>query len=175
MTNASGTQTSFFWSYIRAVWRYAPGKAKISLVLLIALGLAEGIGLLLIIPLLQIIGIGSPAGPGGISAFIGRLLALAGLPLTLPVILGVYVVLVATSAAVTCPPWFSVSSLAASTSRKTISSISPGPICSTGNCNISYIVFQPGEQSQINPLEDSLEIMWPMEDIRKGVIYDSGN
>jgi len=99
MTDPSGTQAPLFWSYIRTVWRYAPGKAIISLVLLIVLGLAEGIGLLLIIPMLQLIGIGSTAGAGGISAFIGRLLGLAGLPFTLPVILGVYVVLVATSAA----------------------------------------------------------------------------
>jgi ATP-binding cassette subfamily C protein len=98
MINLGATRPSLFWSYLLAVCRYARWKAVISLTLLIALGLAEGIGLLMIIPLLQLIGFGSTAGSGGITAAIGHLLALAGLPLTLPAILCVYVVLVATSA-----------------------------------------------------------------------------
>jgi len=98
MAGTTGTQPSLFWSYLLAVCRYARGKAVVSLALLIALGLAEGVGLLMIIPLLQLIGFGSTAGSGGITAFIGRLLTLVGLPLTLPAILGVYVVLVASCA-----------------------------------------------------------------------------
>jgi len=81
-----------------AVCRYGGWKAAVSLLLLIVLGLAEGIGLLMIIPLLQLIGFGSTAGAGGIAACIGRLLALAGLPLTLGTILCAYVFLVASCA-----------------------------------------------------------------------------
>jgi ATP-binding cassette subfamily C protein len=98
MTPNAGSQPSLLRSYLAAVCRYARGKAIISLILLIALGLVEGIGLLMLIPLLQLIGFGGTAGSGGITAFIGRVLALAGLPLTLPVILGLYVALVAISA-----------------------------------------------------------------------------
>ncbi|MHB8069318.1 MAG: ABC transporter transmembrane domain-containing protein [Desulfobaccales bacterium] len=92
-------QPSLFWSYLVAVCRYARVKAVVSLALLIALGLTEGIGLLMIIPLLQLIGFGSTTDSGGITGFIGRLLALAGLPLSLWTILGVYVILVSASAA----------------------------------------------------------------------------
>ncbi len=98
MTNAADIKPSLFWPYLLAICRYARLKAVISLALLISLGLSEGIGLLMIIPLLQLIGFGSTAGSGGITAFVGDFLALAGLPLTLPVILGVYVALVTASA-----------------------------------------------------------------------------
>jgi len=70
----------------------------VSLLLLIVLGLAEGIGLLMIIPLLHLIGLGGAADSGVVTAFIGRSLALLGLPLTLPAILCVYVALVASCA-----------------------------------------------------------------------------
>ncbi|MCL5039788.1 MAG: ABC transporter transmembrane domain-containing protein, partial [Firmicutes bacterium] len=99
MNNAADPKSSLFWPYLASVCRYARGRAVVSLTLLIVLGLAEGIGLLMIIPLLQLIGFGGTAGSGGITAGIGQLLGLAGLPLTLPVILGVYVALVAASAA----------------------------------------------------------------------------
>lgn len=98
MINTGNTRSSLFGSYVLAICRYARWQAVISLALLIALGLAEGIGLLMIIPLLQLIGFGATAGSGGVTAFIGRLLALAGLPLNLPAILGIYVVLVASYA-----------------------------------------------------------------------------
>jgi ATP-binding cassette subfamily C protein len=91
----TGTRPSLFRSYAQAVYRFAPLKASISLILLIVLGLMEGVGLLMIIPLLHLIGFGETAGSDSITLFIGRLLAMAGLPLTLPAILVVYVVLVA--------------------------------------------------------------------------------
>jgi ATP-binding cassette subfamily C protein len=66
----------------------------VSLLLLIVLGLAQGIGLFMIIPLLHLIGLGGVADSSGVTACIGHSLAWLGLPLTLPAILGVYVVLV---------------------------------------------------------------------------------
>ncbi len=81
-----------------AVCRYARGKAVVSLLLLIVLGLAQGIGLFMLIPLLHLIGFGGAADSGGVTAFIGRSLAGLGLPLTLPAILGMYVALVASCA-----------------------------------------------------------------------------
>lgn len=98
MIDSPGTQTSLFWPYLLAVCRYARGKAVVSLLLLIVLGLAQGIGLFMIIPLLHLIGLGGAADSGGVTAMIARSLARLGLPLTLPAILGVYVALVASSA-----------------------------------------------------------------------------
>jgi ATP-binding cassette subfamily C protein len=95
MLETDKTQPALFRSYARDVYQFAPLKATISLTLLIVLGLTEGIGLLMIIPLLNLIGFGGTAGSGGISAFIGRLMAMVGLPLTLPAVLGVYLVLMA--------------------------------------------------------------------------------
>lgn len=98
MTKAPAPQPSLFWSYLLAVCRYARGKAVVSLLLLIVLGLAQGIGLLMIIPLLHLIGFGAAADSGGVTAFIARSLAWLGLTLTLPAILCVYVALVASCA-----------------------------------------------------------------------------
>ena len=94
MTDASGTRSSLFWLYLLAICRCARGKAVVSLLLLIVLGLAQGIGLFMIIPLLHLIGLGGVADSSGVTACIGHSLAWLGLPLTLPAILGVYVVLV---------------------------------------------------------------------------------
>lgn len=98
MINPFGNQASPFWSYAQAVYRYSRIKVVVSLALLIALGLAEGVGLLMIIPLLNLIGFGGTADSGRITVLFGRLMAMAGLPLTLPAILGVYIVLVASFA-----------------------------------------------------------------------------
>jgi hypothetical protein len=56
MFSITGTQPSLFWSYTRAVCRFARGKGVVSLLLLIGLRLAQGIGLFMIIPLLDLIG-----------------------------------------------------------------------------------------------------------------------
>ncbi|MHB8066272.1 MAG: hypothetical protein ACYDIC_00070 [Desulfobaccales bacterium] len=46
MVNRANTPPSLFWPYMLAVCRYGRGKAAVSLLLLIVLGLAQGIGLL---------------------------------------------------------------------------------------------------------------------------------
>jgi ATP-binding cassette subfamily C protein len=98
MINIIDAPPSLFWSYLSAVCRYSRGKAAVSLLLLIILGLAQGIGLFMIIPLLHLIGLGGAADSSGVTAFIGRSLVRLGVPLTLPAILCVYVALVASSA-----------------------------------------------------------------------------
>jgi ATP-binding cassette subfamily C protein len=59
--------------------------------------LVQGIGLLMIIPLLQLIGFGATGG-SGISRHIGLVLARVGLPLNLTSILGIYLALVGATA-----------------------------------------------------------------------------
>lgn len=88
---------------VRALWRFAgamaavaPRLAALTVVLTLALGLVEGVGLLALVPLLQLVGL--DAGQGSV----GRVLALfrdafasVGLTPTLPVVLAAYVAIVA--------------------------------------------------------------------------------
>jgi ATP-binding cassette subfamily C protein len=83
-------RSGVLWSYARAVFQYAGVKGFVFLALLITLGLAEGIGLLMIIPFLQLMGVGGGEGSGGLTAFIGGIMAAVRLPLTLPALLGAY-------------------------------------------------------------------------------------
>lgn len=91
-------QSEVLWSYARAVFQYAGMKAFIFLGLLIALGLAEGIGLFMIIPFLQLIGVGGGEGSGGLTAIIGSIIAAVRLPLTLPALLCAYAGIIAVHA-----------------------------------------------------------------------------
>ena len=82
--------------YATSLFRYAKKKLLASLLLMVALGLAEGVGLLLLIPLLALIGVGTgDARTGGLTDMVGRTLSAAGLPLNFYSILAVYVLLIA--------------------------------------------------------------------------------
>ena len=65
-------------------------RAYFAIAVLIAMGLTQGIGLLMLIPFLQLIGIGDSA-PTGVVAVIGKIWDFTGLPLSLPAVLAVYV------------------------------------------------------------------------------------
>ncbi len=80
-------------AYLSDVFQHAGMKAFMSIAVLITLGLTEGVGLLMLIPFLQLIGIGDSA-PSGVTALIGNVWKGAGLPMTLPAVLGVYAVIV---------------------------------------------------------------------------------
>ena len=82
-----------------AVCRYARGRAALSLFLTTVLGLAQGIGLFMLIPMLHLIGFGGTDDTGGVTYVVDRILARLGFPLTLPAVLGIYLVLVAGHAA----------------------------------------------------------------------------
>jgi ATP-binding cassette subfamily C protein len=78
-------------SYLVSFLRYAGAKAWISLVVMVLLGLSEGVGLIMLIPLLQLVGFDGGQQPDRISLLVKDLFQMTGLPLTLPVILCVYV------------------------------------------------------------------------------------
>lgn len=59
--------------------------------MMVLLGLTEGVGLVMLVPLLQLIGIGGPEEADGMTSVVGGLLGTTGLPLTLPTILFAYV------------------------------------------------------------------------------------
>ena len=87
--------------YIKTLFGYAGVRAWISLVLMVFLGLTQGVGLLMLIPFLRLIGLGGGDDPGGIAAHIGNAFAWAGIPLTLKSILCGYVGIVAVFAMIT--------------------------------------------------------------------------
>jgi ATP-binding cassette subfamily C protein len=82
--------------YIKSFLQFARWKAVFSLGLGILLGLTEGVGLFMLIPLMEIVGIGGHSDKGeGVAAFIGQVMGTFGVPLTLFSVLCVYVALIA--------------------------------------------------------------------------------
>jgi ATP-binding cassette subfamily C protein len=82
--------------YIKSFIRFARWKVVFSLGLGIFLGLTEGVGLFMLIPLMEIVGIGGHSGKGeGVAAFVGKTMGMFGIPLTLFTVLCVYVALIA--------------------------------------------------------------------------------
>lgn len=75
--------------YLKSFFHYAGYRAVIAIGLLIVVGLTEGVGLLMLIPFLQLIGIADSA-PSGIVDFVGRMWAHTGLPLNLSTVLVVW-------------------------------------------------------------------------------------
>jgi ATP-binding cassette subfamily C protein len=89
-------------SYLGMYLRLNSWKTWISVVLAVLLGLTQGIGLLMLIPLLRMIGIGSSGSAGGESmAFLQDLLSKASIPLNLPSVLTIYLLIVAFQAMLT--------------------------------------------------------------------------
>ncbi len=87
--------------YIETLFQYARARAWISLGLMVFLGLTQGAGLVMLIPFLQLIGLGAAKTPVGLAAHIGNMFAWFGLQLTLSSILCLYVGIVAAYATVT--------------------------------------------------------------------------
>ncbi len=83
-------KNKLFLEYLRELFDQAGIRAYFAIVVLIAMGLTQGVGLLMLIPFLQLIGIGDSA-PTGIVAIIGQVWNFTGLPLNLPAVLAVYV------------------------------------------------------------------------------------
>lgn len=85
-------------SYLLSFLRYAGAKAWISLLIMVLLGLSEGVGLIMLIPFLHLIGFGGAEKTDGISLLVRELFDMSGLPLTLPAVLSVYVVILSVHA-----------------------------------------------------------------------------
>ena len=95
--SASTTSGAEFRQFVRTVIAVSPRRAALCAILTLAVTATEGIGLLLLVPLLQLVGIQSPSGP--LSGIVGRfvaLFAMVGLRPTLGVVLLVYVAMIAT-------------------------------------------------------------------------------
>ena len=85
----------------RALIAYAPRKSVLALLLLLAAGVTEAFGLLMIIPLLHVVGFAArPGGESPVAEAVARAADAAGVELTLPAMLAVFLILAAVRSAV---------------------------------------------------------------------------
>jgi ATP-binding cassette subfamily C protein len=88
------TETSL-WEALRALLRLAPRRTAGILVLLVAVGLTEGVGVLLLVPLLGLVGLDVGAGAlGGLERAVAALFGTLGLEITLVGVLVTYALVV---------------------------------------------------------------------------------
>src|SRR6188474_2460069 len=78
-------------SYIRYFLEHARYKAVAALALTVLLGFLEGSGLLLLLPLLSLLGVGQGQPSNLVASAIPALLRVLGIPFTLPIVLGLFV------------------------------------------------------------------------------------
>ena len=87
------SKNQLFVVYLKDLFEHSGHAAYVAIVVLVVMGLTQGVGLLMLVPFLQLIGIGDSA-PEGIVAFVGRAWNYTGLPLSLSAVLIVYVMIV---------------------------------------------------------------------------------
>jgi len=88
--------------FVAALWRRRRGAMTRSIALLVLSSLTEGVGLLLLVPMLSLAGVSLGGGAmDGIARRLGDVLAVAGIPATLPFVLGLTVLVVAVRSALT--------------------------------------------------------------------------
>jgi ATP-binding cassette subfamily C protein len=91
--------SELLFSYLRTFLRFARWKVWVSIALMVLLGFTQGIGLLMLLPFLKIIGIGDSGASGGAgAALIEKFFIETGIQLNLPVVLLLYILIVATQA-----------------------------------------------------------------------------
>lgn len=87
------SKNRLFMVYLKDLFEHSGPRAYVAIAALVVMGVTQGVGLLMLVPFLQLIGIGDSA-PEGIVAVIGRVWNYTGLPLSLPAVLVVYVLIV---------------------------------------------------------------------------------
>ena len=86
---------STIWSYLRALIEVASWKLVFVLLLTICVTLTEGVGLLMLVPLLQVVGLDMGGGAmGRIGGLVASTFDAVGVPPTLLVVLGLYIVVI---------------------------------------------------------------------------------
>ncbi len=94
---ANGAEPSTFStvkSFLLSVLDYAGKKAWVYSIMMVLLGLTEGVGLVMLIPLLQLIGFGDEGPSDKTSLFLRAFFETTGLPFTLATVLCAYMVIV---------------------------------------------------------------------------------
>lgn len=83
---------SILWTYIRELYQVARFKGVLNVLLMVVLGLLEGIGILMVIPLLSLAGVttGDHGAGGGLLARLAGIMPGIGAGISLPVVLIMY-------------------------------------------------------------------------------------
>ena len=81
--------------FLIALWGHDRVGAAVGLALLLLVGLSEGIGLMMLVPLLQLFGFSGATDTGLVGRLVAEAFSVTGIPLTLPAVLSVFVALVA--------------------------------------------------------------------------------
>ena len=99
---SSWVRQSTTWQYASLLWGAMPSRVVLAITLMVALALTEGVGLLLLLPLLQLVGLNTEQGAtGNITPYIESFFTFAGFPITLVSVLAVYVVIMSLYALLT--------------------------------------------------------------------------
>jgi len=101
--NAAGVgsrlRNSSLWTYIATLLGVLPRHVALTVALTVSISLTEGVGLLLLVPLLQLVGLDMQAGSvGRLADSVSATFVASGIQLTLPVVLGLYVLTAGTHA-----------------------------------------------------------------------------
>lgn len=87
------------WTYMAALKRVMSRKVALALSLMVFISLTEGVGLLLLLPLMQLVGLNVNGGSlGQVASLSSQLFSLAGVKPTLILVLLVYVAVISTNA-----------------------------------------------------------------------------
>jgi len=87
------------WKYINTFFKMMPQKVLTAIILMVVISFTEGIGLVLLIPLLQLVGIDVQQGSiGQISAYVNSIFAAFNIQPTLVIVLGIYVLVISVTA-----------------------------------------------------------------------------
>ena len=88
-----------FWRYMSTLIGLMSWKVVLALALMACVGLTEGIGLMLLLPILQLVGLDVQQGTvGQLAAFVSSVFALMGVRPTLIIMLGFYVLVISAQA-----------------------------------------------------------------------------
>lgn len=93
---------SYLWNYLRLLTRFNPKKLSLTILLMVLISLSEGIGLLLLIPLLQLVGLDVQQGAlGQIAEIIATFFNYIHIKPTLGAVLIIYVLIISLNAFLT--------------------------------------------------------------------------
>ncbi|MDP3034262.1 MAG: ABC transporter ATP-binding protein [Methanobacteriaceae archaeon] len=93
---------SYFWSYLKLLTRFNSKKFSLTISLMVLISLTEGIGLLLLIPLLQLVGLDVQQGAlGQIAGIIASFFSYINVKPTLCAVLIIYVIIISLNAFLT--------------------------------------------------------------------------
>ena len=99
MAGKKSWANSYVWKYITNLTRLMPGKFVFVLALMVTVSLTEGIGLLLLVPLLQLVGLDVQQGAlGQIASYISIFFSYFGIKPTLGIVLVIYVIIISVNA-----------------------------------------------------------------------------